>query len=66
MNISSIGVFFVFQQILISETYMQTPILWLHGTDDGRVLFEAGQAGPPLLEKAGLSCEFKVRYTTGQ
>lgn len=27
---------------------------------DGTVLFEAGQAGSPFLEKAGLSCEFKV------
>ncbi|KAL0398834.1 UNVERIFIED_CONTAM: putative carboxylesterase SOBER1-like [Sesamum radiatum] len=27
---------------------------------DRTVLFEAGQAGPPLLEKAGVSCEFKA------
>lgn len=41
--------------------YMQTPILWSHGMADQTVLFEAGQAGPPFLEKAGVSCEFKVR-----
>lgn len=40
--------------------YMQTPILWSHGMSDRTVLFEAGQAGPPFLEQAGLSCEFKV------
>lgn len=27
---------------------------------DKTVLFEAGQAGPPFLEQAGMSCEFKV------
>lgn len=27
---------------------------------DRTVLFEAGQAGPPFLEKIGVSCEFKV------
>ncbi|KAJ0080971.1 hypothetical protein Patl1_09823 [Pistacia atlantica] len=37
----------------------KTPILWSHGTADRTVLFEAGQAGPPLLEQAGISCEFK-------
>ena len=40
--------------------YMQTPILWSHGMDDRTVLFEAGQAGPPFVEQAGVSCEFKV------
>ncbi|XP_062088246.1 probable carboxylesterase SOBER1-like [Humulus lupulus] len=44
----------------ISPDAKRTPILWLHGMDDGRVLFEAGQAGPPLLEIAGISCEFKA------
>lgn len=39
---------------------MQTPILWSHGMVDRTVLFEAGQAGPPFLEQAGVSCEFKV------
>lgn len=29
---------------------------------DQTVLFEAGQAGPPLLNKAGVSCEFKVIF----
>lgn len=29
---------------------------------DRTVLFEAGQAGPPFLEQAGVSCEFKVIY----
>ncbi|KAL8461547.1 hypothetical protein ACS0TY_032073 [Phlomoides rotata] len=38
----------------------KTPILWSHGVADKTVLFEAGQAGPPFLEKAGLSCEFKA------
>ncbi|KAF8369489.1 hypothetical protein HHK36_023924 [Tetracentron sinense] len=38
----------------------KTPILWSHGMADGTVLFEAGQAGPPLLEQAGISCEFKA------
>lgn len=40
--------------------FVQTPILWSHGMDDRTVLFEAGQAGPPFLEQAGVSCEFKV------
>ena len=39
---------------------VQTPILWSHGMADKTVLFEAGQAGPPFLEKVGVSCEFKV------
>lgn len=38
----------------------KTPILWSHGMADRTVLFEAGQAGPPFLEKAGISCEFKA------
>jgi len=38
----------------------KTPILWSHGMDDRTVLFEAGQAGPPILERAGVSCEFKA------
>ncbi|GAB4826518.1 hypothetical protein Ancab_033414 [Ancistrocladus abbreviatus] len=38
----------------------KTPILWSHGVADRTVLFEAGQAGPPFLEKAGVYCEFKV------
>ncbi|KAF5728552.1 acyl-protein thioesterase 1-like [Tripterygium wilfordii] len=38
----------------------KTPILWSHGMADQTVLFEAGQAGPPFLEKAGVSCEFKA------
>jgi len=28
--------------------------------DDRTVLFEAGHAGPPFLEKNGVGCEFKV------
>ncbi|KAG9145188.1 hypothetical protein Leryth_008978 [Lithospermum erythrorhizon] len=39
---------------------MYAPILWSHGTVDGVVLFEAGRAGPPFLEKAGMNCEFKA------
>lgn len=27
---------------------------------DKTVLFEAGEAGPPFLERAGMTCEFKV------
>ncbi|KAM7501026.1 hypothetical protein LguiA_025440 [Lonicera macranthoides] len=38
----------------------KTPILWSHGMADRTVLFEAGQAGPPFLEQAGLTCEFKA------
>ncbi|KAL6990704.1 lysophospholipase [Sarracenia purpurea var. burkii] len=38
----------------------KTPILWSHGIADRTVLFEAGQAGPPFLQKAGVSCEFKA------
>lgn len=38
----------------------KTPILWSHGMADRTVLFEAGQAGPLFLEKAGISCEFKA------
>lgn len=45
---------------------MQTPILWSHGMADRTVLFEAGQAGPPFLEQAGVSCEFKVIYASLQ
>lgn len=39
---------------------LQTPILWSHGMADQTVLFGAGQAGPPFLEQAGMTCEFKV------
>ncbi|KAK4707566.1 hypothetical protein R3W88_028491 [Solanum pinnatisectum] len=38
----------------------KTPILWSHGMADKTVLFEAGQAGPPFLERAGMTCEFKA------
>ncbi|KAL2641905.1 hypothetical protein R1flu_009492 [Riccia fluitans] len=38
----------------------QTPILWSHGMSDNVVDFKCGQAGPPLLEHAGVSCEFKA------
>lgn len=44
----------------ISPNAKRTPILWSHGMADKTVLFEAGQAGPPFLEKAGVSCEFKA------
>ncbi|KAG6394121.1 hypothetical protein SASPL_144700 [Salvia splendens] len=44
----------------VSEDAKKTPILWSHGIADRTVLFEAGQAGPPFLEKAGVSCEFKA------
>ncbi|XP_059624578.1 probable carboxylesterase SOBER1-like [Cornus florida] len=44
----------------ISPDAKRTPILWSHGMDDKTVLFEAGQAGPPFLEQAGMSCEFKA------
>ncbi|KAK4360062.1 hypothetical protein RND71_022291 [Anisodus tanguticus] len=38
----------------------KTPILWSHGMADRTVLFEAGQAGPPFLERVGMTCEFKA------
>lgn len=44
----------------ISADAKKTPILWSHGIADRTVLFEAGQAGPPFLEQAGMSCEFKA------
>ncbi|KAG1327173.1 Lysophospholipase [Cocos nucifera] len=43
----------------ISPEARKTPILWSHGMADKTVLFGAGQAGPPFLERAGMSCEFK-------
>ncbi|KAH9609605.1 hypothetical protein KSS87_014077 [Heliosperma pusillum] len=42
------------------EDAKKTPILWSHGMSDPTVLFEAGQEGPPFLERAGISCEFKA------
>ncbi|KAK9935924.1 hypothetical protein M0R45_012797 [Rubus argutus] len=44
----------------ITPEAKRTPILWSHGIADQTVLFEAGQAGPPFLEQAGVSCEFKA------
>ncbi|XP_027331792.1 probable carboxylesterase SOBER1-like isoform X2 [Abrus precatorius] len=44
----------------ITPEAKQTPILWSHGLVDRTVLFEAGQAGPPFLEKIGVGCEFKA------
>ncbi|ERM96958.1 probable carboxylesterase Os04g0669500 isoform X1 [Amborella trichopoda] len=44
----------------ISPEAKRTPILWSHGMADKTVLFEAGQAAPPFLEQAGISCEFKA------
>ncbi|VAH53869.1 unnamed protein product [Triticum turgidum subsp. durum] len=44
----------------ISPEARKTPILWSHGIADQVVLFEAGQAGPPFLQSAGISCEFKA------
>ncbi|XP_072968544.1 probable carboxylesterase Os04g0669500 [Typha angustifolia] len=44
----------------ISPEARKTPILWSHGMADRTVLFEAGQAGPPFLGQAGMSCEFKA------
>ncbi|KAI5330802.1 PREDICTED: carboxylesterase [Prunus dulcis] len=38
----------------------RTPILWSHGIADRTVFLEAGQAGPPFLERAGVNCEFKA------
>uniref|UniRef100_A0A2P2QQ93 Acyl-protein thioesterase 1 n=1 Tax=Rhizophora mucronata TaxID=61149 RepID=A0A2P2QQ93_RHIMU len=43
----------------------KTPILWLHGMADRTVMFEAGQAGPSFLERAGVSCEFKAYPNLG-
>ncbi|GAB2298944.1 hypothetical protein Dimus_033020 [Dionaea muscipula] len=42
------------------EDARKTPILWSHGMADRTVLFEAGQAGPPFLDKVGVNCEFKA------
>ncbi|KAB2082185.1 hypothetical protein ES319_A05G181800v1 [Gossypium barbadense] len=42
------------------EDAKKTPILWSHGMADRTVLFEAGQAGPPFLQQAGVTCEFKA------
>lgn len=44
----------------IPEDAKKTPILWSHGVVDNTVLFEAGQAGPPFLNKVGFSSEFKA------
>nr|GEW82102.1 probable carboxylesterase SOBER1-like [Tanacetum cinerariifolium] len=44
----------------ITPDAKRTPILWSHGIADGTVLFEAGQAGPPLLQHVGMNCEFKA------
>ncbi|KAG0493345.1 hypothetical protein HPP92_004339 [Vanilla planifolia] len=44
----------------VSLEARKTPILWSHGIADRTVLFEAGQAGPPFLEKIGMQCEFKA------
>lgn len=49
----------------ISPEARKTPILWSHGMVDGTVLFGAGQAGPPFLEQAGMSCEFKAYPNLG-
>ncbi|KAH9313646.1 hypothetical protein KI387_022273, partial [Taxus chinensis] len=43
----------------ISPEAKQTPVLWSHGMSDNVVEFSAGQIGPPLLEQAGVSCQFK-------
>ncbi|KAM0942755.1 putative lysophospholipase [Dioscorea sansibarensis] len=43
----------------ISPEAKKTPILWSHGMADQTVLFGAGQAGPPFLEQAGMTCEFR-------
>ncbi|CAI9260900.1 unnamed protein product [Lactuca saligna] len=44
----------------ITPEAKRTPILWSHGIADGTVLFEAGQAGPPFLQRVGINCEFKA------
>ncbi|GAU14678.1 hypothetical protein TSUD_203270 [Trifolium subterraneum] len=44
----------------ITPEAKQTPILWSHGLVDKTVLFEAGQAAPPFLQKIGVGCEFKA------
>jgi len=44
----------------ISSEAKQTPVIWFHGMSDNRVDFSAGEAGPPLLEQAGISCQFKA------
>ncbi|XP_068645050.1 probable carboxylesterase SOBER1-like isoform X2 [Aristolochia californica] len=47
----------------ITPEAKKTPILWSHGMADRTVLFEAGQAGPPFLQQAGMTCEFKIWAT---
>lgn len=42
----------------ITPEAKKTPILWCHGMADMKVLFEAGQAGTPFLQRAGIKCEF--------
>ncbi|KAJ0989826.1 hypothetical protein J5N97_008182 [Dioscorea zingiberensis] len=49
----------------ISPEAKKTPILWSHGMDDQTVQFAAGQAGPPFLEQAGMTCEFKAYPNLG-
>lgn len=44
----------------ISSEAKQTSVIWFHGMSDNVVEFSAGQAGPPLLERAGVSCQFKA------
>ncbi|KAM0051860.1 putative phospholipase/carboxylesterase/thioesterase, alpha/Beta hydrolase [Helianthus debilis subsp. tardiflorus] len=44
----------------ITAEAKQIPILWSHGIADEVVLFEAGQAGPPFLQRLGINFEFKV------
>ncbi|XP_078171105.1 putative carboxylesterase Os04g0669600 isoform X2 [Carex rostrata] len=46
------------EQVVTEAT--KTPILWLHGTDDQIVLFEAGEFGCKFLQELGMSCEFKA------
>eukprot|EP01018_Ginkgo_biloba_P037534 Gb_04997 [translate_table: standard] len=44
----------------ISSEAKQTRVLWSHGMNDNIVEFRAAQAGPPLLERAGVNCQFKA------
>jgi lysophospholipase-2 len=44
----------------ITAEAKKTPVLWLHGIDDQVVKFCAGKAGPPVLARANVTCDFKA------
>ncbi|KAJ3693314.1 hypothetical protein LUZ60_008794 [Juncus effusus] len=44
----------------VSPEAKKTPILWLHGTDDQLILFEAGESASKFLQQIGMTCELKT------